>query len=160
MYRAGTLLTELDLSDNAIGPMAMPGIEQFLASEACFNLKTLRLHNCGMGVAGVTVAKCLIECRRKSLETGKKFSFKTIVIGRNRQENVGATALAEAFKELGTLEEIVMPQNGIKLDGILALAEAFKHNKNLKIVNLNDNIFGQAGALAMAKVNCVSLTMI
>ena len=35
------------------------------------------------------------------------------MLGRSRQENEGATALAEVFGMMGSLEEVVMPQNGI-----------------------------------------------
>uniref|UniRef100_A0A914H6M6 Ran GTPase-activating protein 1 n=1 Tax=Globodera rostochiensis TaxID=31243 RepID=A0A914H6M6_GLORO len=52
MTLSGARLTELDLSDNAIGPMAVPGIKDFLAGEAAFALQTLKLNNCGLGIAG------------------------------------------------------------------------------------------------------------
>lgn len=52
MTASGAQLTELDLSDNAIGPMAVPGIEEFLAGQSAFSLKTLKLNNCGLGIAG------------------------------------------------------------------------------------------------------------
>jgi Ran GTPase-activating protein (RanGAP) involved in mRNA processing and transport len=45
-------LVELDLSDNAIGPMAIPGIKEFLASEEASSLQVLKLNNCGLGIAG------------------------------------------------------------------------------------------------------------
>jgi Ran GTPase-activating protein 1 len=45
-------LVELDLSDNAIGPMGVPGIENWLSSVDACELKILRLNNCGMGIAG------------------------------------------------------------------------------------------------------------
>ena len=52
MALSGARLVELDLSDNAIGPMAVPGIKDFLASESAFELKILKLNNCGLGSAG------------------------------------------------------------------------------------------------------------
>lgn len=57
MTLCGARLVELDLSDNAIGPMAMPGIQDYLASEDACELKVLNLNNCGLGIAGVV---CLI----------------------------------------------------------------------------------------------------
>uniref|UniRef100_A0AC35F0T2 Uncharacterized protein n=1 Tax=Panagrolaimus sp. PS1159 TaxID=55785 RepID=A0AC35F0T2_9BILA len=45
MVFAGTRLTTLDLSDNAIGPQAIHGLQDFLSSEACFGLKNLYLNN-------------------------------------------------------------------------------------------------------------------
>jgi Ran GTPase-activating protein (RanGAP) involved in mRNA processing and transport len=52
MTISGARLAELDLSDNAIGPMAVPGIKDFLAGETAFGLRTLKLNNCGLGIAG------------------------------------------------------------------------------------------------------------
>jgi Ran GTPase-activating protein (RanGAP) involved in mRNA processing and transport len=52
MTLSGAHLNELDLSDNAIGPMAVPGIKDFLAGESAFWLQTLKLNNCGLGSAG------------------------------------------------------------------------------------------------------------
>lgn len=37
------------------------------------------------------------------------------------------------FQILGSLEEITMPQNGIRPDGVAELAAAFQENKNLKV---------------------------
>jgi Ran GTPase-activating protein 1 len=54
------------------------------------------------------------------------------------------------FKALGTLEEVVMPQNGIYHAGITALSEAFMHNANLRVLNLNDNTVTVKGAVALA----------
>lgn len=48
----GARLVELDLSDNAIGPMAMPGLQDFLASDSACELKIINLNNCGLGIAG------------------------------------------------------------------------------------------------------------
>jgi Ran GTPase-activating protein 1 len=58
--------------------------------------------------------------------------------------------LAEAFKVIRTLEEISMPQNGIRAEGIIRLADAIRMNPELKKLNLGDNTFGEAGAIAMS----------
>jgi Ran GTPase-activating protein (RanGAP) involved in mRNA processing and transport len=49
---SGAQLVELDLSDNAIGPSAISGLSEFLASEQASSLQVLKLNNCGLGVAG------------------------------------------------------------------------------------------------------------
>ncbi|KPJ20783.1 Ran GTPase-activating protein 1, partial [Papilio xuthus] len=54
--------------------------------------------------------------------------------------------------DMGTLEEIAMPQNGIYHKGVSALSEAFKHNPNLSCLNLNDNTISSKGAKAIANV--------
>ncbi|XP_056379978.1 ran GTPase-activating protein 1 isoform X2 [Hyla sarda] len=152
LITAGAQLTELDLSDNAFGPDGVRGFEALLKSPSCYTLQELRLNNCGMGIGGGKIlAAALIECRKKSSSIGKPLSLKIFVAGRNRLENDGATALAEAFRLIGTLEEVHMPQNGINHAGITALAEAFKENPLLKVINLNDNTFTDKGGIAMAE---------
>ena len=79
-----------------------------------------------------------------------QLALQVFVLGRSRQENEGAIALAEVFKKMGSLEEVVMPQNGIYFEGITALADAFASNPNLRILNMNDNTFTEKGAKALA----------
>ena len=83
--------------------------------------------------------------------SGKPLGLTTFVLGRSRQENDGAKALAKVFKLMGTLEEVVMPQNGIYHEGIEALSDAFASNPNLRILNMNDNTFTEKGAAHFAK---------
>lgn len=97
MIAADVKLEELDLSDNAIGPMAMPGIEEFISSRPCFSLKKLYFNNCGLGVAGITLANRLIQCKENAASAGQKFALKTFIAGRNRQENAGALAWGKCF---------------------------------------------------------------
>ncbi|TWW69517.1 Ran GTPase-activating protein 1 [Takifugu flavidus] len=149
---AGARLTILDLSDNAFGPDGVKGIEKLLKSSACYTLQELRLNNCGMGIGGGKIlAASLVECYEKSSKEGAPLSLKVFVAGRNRLENDGATALAQAFQMMGSLEEVHMPQNGINYPGITALAKAMQHNTGLRILNLNDNTFTEKGAVAMAQ---------
>lgn len=152
LITAGSQLVELDLSDNAFGPDGVRGFEALLKSPACFTLQELKLNNCGMGIGGGKIlAAALKECHRKSSTMGKPLALKIFVAGRNRLENDGATALAEAFGLIGTLEEVHMPQNGINHPGITALAQAFAANPLLRVINLNDNTFAEKGAVAMAE---------
>ncbi|XP_009075278.1 PREDICTED: ran GTPase-activating protein 1 [Acanthisitta chloris] len=143
LITAGAQLVELDLSDNAFGPDGVRGFEALLKSPACYTLQELKLNNCGMGIGGGK--------SWKSSAQGKPLALKIFVAGRNRLENDGATALAEAFGIIGTLEEVHMPQNGINHPGITALAQAFAINPLLKVINLNDNTFTEKGAVAMAE---------
>ncbi len=53
-------LEELDLSDNALGPVGMEGLVQFLKSPVCYSLKCLRLNNNGLGIYGGRVCHCYI----------------------------------------------------------------------------------------------------
>ncbi|KAI4822136.1 hypothetical protein KUCAC02_007698 [Chaenocephalus aceratus] len=134
---ANARLTVLDLSDNAFGPDGVKGIERLLKSTACYTLQELRLNNCGNG-------------HRRGKDLGCRVD-PAFVAGRNRLENEGATALAQAFKLMGSLEEINVPQNGINHPGVTAMAGAVQNNPNLRILNLNDNTFTEKGAIAMAQ---------
>ncbi|VDK29001.1 unnamed protein product [Gongylonema pulchrum] len=52
MIRSGTALVELDLSDNAFGPVGAEGIEKFLESPSAYSLEVLKLNNNGLGAGG------------------------------------------------------------------------------------------------------------
>ncbi|KAF2879068.1 hypothetical protein ILUMI_27103 [Ignelater luminosus] len=152
LVKAGARLTELDLSDNAFGPIGVQGLASLLRSSSCYALEELRLNNNGLGIGGgKLLAGALMDCYNSSKVEGKPLALKVFIAGRNRLENDGAKALAQVFKTIGTLEEIAMPQNGIYHVGISALSDAFMHNTNLQILNLNDNTIGPHGAQAIAK---------
>ncbi|XP_077864731.1 ran GTPase-activating protein 1-like [Saccoglossus kowalevskii] len=144
-------LVELDLSDNAFGADGVRACTELLQSEACYSIRELRFNNNGLGIGGGKIlSAALIECHKKSSAAGKPLSLQLFIAGRNRLENDGATALALAFKTIGTLEHVAMPQNGINHQGISALADSFAKNDKLKIINLNDNTFTGTGAKSMA----------
>lgn len=145
-------LVELDLSDNALGPVGMEGLVQFLKSPVCYSLKCIRLNNNGLGIyGGRMLAQALNDCLKASKDAGSPLTLKTFIVGRNRLENEGAIALSEFFKAVGTLEEVQMPQNFIRHPGISALASALVYNPDLKILNLNDNTFTWRGSQAIAE---------
>ncbi|GFS44264.1 ran GTPase-activating protein 1 [Trichonephila inaurata madagascariensis] len=77
--------------------------------------------------------------------------LKIFVCGRNRLENNGAIAVSKFLKELGTLESVAMPQNGIYHPGIKAISNAFKSNPNLKVINLEDNSLTEEGAQCISE---------
>lgn len=49
-------LVELDLSDNAFGPIGVEGLVGLFRSPSCFTLEILRLNNNGLGIAGGKVS--------------------------------------------------------------------------------------------------------
>ncbi|KAF4116444.1 ran GTPase-activating protein 1a [Onychostoma macrolepis] len=152
LIMAGARLKVLDLSDNAFGPDGVKGIEKLLKSTACHTLQEVRLNNCGMGIGGGKIlAAALTVCHKESSAIGAPLQLKVFIAGRNRLENDGATALAQAFQLIGSLEEVHMPQNGINHPGVTALATAMQHNPQLRVLNLNDNTFTKRGAIAMAQ---------
>lgn len=68
---AGSQLHELDLSDNAFGPIGIEGLAKFLTSSSCYTLRELRLNNNGLGISGgKMLAKALLECYNNSLKAG------------------------------------------------------------------------------------------
>lgn len=154
LCKAGARLTELDLSDNAFGPVGVEGLAAFLTSSSCSTLRVLRLNNNGLGISGgKMLAKALLDGYDNSLNSGAPpLALKVFVAGRNRLENEGAEALASVFQKLTTLEEVAMPQNSLYFQGITALANGLSANPGLRILNLNDNIVGLKGAQALAKV--------
>lgn len=153
LMAAAAQLNELDLSDNAFGPNGVRGLVNLLSGSACYSLEILRLNNNGLGITGgKALAKALHACYENSdRDTGKPLALKVFIAGRNRLENEGAKALAGVFQTLGTLEEIAMPQNGIRHPGIGYLSEAFIQNPNLRVINLNDNLIGAKAAPGLAK---------
>ncbi|PZC72642.1 hypothetical protein B5X24_HaOG210772 [Helicoverpa armigera] len=142
MITAGARLSVLDLSDNAFGPIGVEGLAKLLQSDVCSELEELRLNNNGLGITGGRLLAKALASRPRRL--------KIFIAGRNRLENDGATALAKVFQNMGTLEELAMPQNGIYHVGVAALSDAFRHNPNLARLNLNDNTVAARGAQAIA----------
>ncbi|XP_076802519.1 ran GTPase-activating protein 1-like [Clavelina lepadiformis] len=151
IIEANAHLVEIDLSDNAFGPDGVKACIELLKSRCAYTIQELRFNNNGLGGGGIILADTLIECHERSVVQGKPLALKVFVAGRNRLEDPGAKALAKAFKTIGTLEEIHLPQNGIRHQGIAALAETVKHSPSLKHLNLNDNTFTEEGAIPMAE---------
>jgi len=93
------MLTELDLSDNAFGPIGVEALADLLQSKVCYRLQELRLNNNGLGITGgKMLAKALLKGHANSLTEGHALALRVFVAGRNRLENDGATALSAVFK--------------------------------------------------------------
>jgi len=64
---SGANLVELDLSDNAFGPIGVQGIADLLKHSCCFSLEELRLNNNGLGPNGgkvlglISFLLCFVE---------------------------------------------------------------------------------------------------
>lgn len=153
LLTANTRLQILDLSNNAFGPIGMTGLVNLLNSPVCYELQTLRLMNNGLGISGAKMlAKALIDNYEASCAAGTPFALKVLVAGRNRLENDGIIALSRFFSRVKTMEEIIIPQNGIYRKGILALTESLLENPNLVVLDVQDNILTPLGAEALANV--------
>ena len=150
---SGSQLVELNLSDNEFGPDVLNLLITFLTRRTCFNLTELRMHNNGLGPEGAKkLANALISGYKNS---NSKLLLKVFICGRNRLELEGSRAICEALKMMGSLEEIQMPQNGIRPNGIENIADALSSNPNLRIINMNDNAFTthESEAISKALIN-------
>lgn len=153
LLAANVRLSELDLSNNAFGPIGMEGLVKLLNSPVCYELQILRLMNNGLGIGGAKMlAKALINNYESSCKAGTPFKLKVLIAGRNRLENDGIIALSQFFSLVKTMEEITIPQNGIYCKGILELTTSLLKNPNLKVLDVQDNLLTPLGAEALAKV--------
>ncbi|EDW27296.1 GL21210 [Drosophila persimilis] len=160
LIEAKAKLTVLDLSDNALGPNGMRGLEAFLRSPVCYSLQELHLYNCGLGSeGGAMLSRALIDLHANAKKAGTPLQLRLFMGGRNRLEDAGAKAMANAFATLKTFQEIVLLQNSIYLEGVKALADSFKANPHLRVLNMYDNTLKSKGADEIAEV-IKSLTML
>ncbi|KAH9041991.1 hypothetical protein EDB85DRAFT_1857433 [Lactarius pseudohatsudake] len=144
-------LVEINLSDNAFGGRSVDPIVPFLSKNPSFQI--FRLNNNGLGPeGGAVIANALRDnaAVRKVIPIEGRSSLRTITCGRNRLEDGSAPAWAEAFAAHGTLVEVRMPQNGIRMDGSVALAEGLAKNAALEVLDLQDNTLSQPGDRAFA----------
>ncbi|EIW59355.1 RNI-like protein [Trametes versicolor FP-101664 SS1] len=141
-------LVEIDLSDNAFGGRSVDPLVPFLSSAR--SLRVLKLNNNGLGPAGGTVIADALHTLASSLPKDTRSNLQTVICGRNRLEDGSATAWAAALRAHGTLREVRMPQNGIRMDGITALVHGLAANESLDYLDLQDNTFAAEGAKTMA----------
>ena len=119
----------------------------FLTQNRSFQV--LKLNNNGLGPAGgEIIANALLKSAELSRAEGKPSNLRVVICGRNRLENGSAPAWAAAFAAHGGLEEVRMPQNGIRMSGITALANGLAKNAGLLHVDLQDNTFTEEGDLS------------
>ena len=145
-----TSLVEINLSDNAFGSRSVEPIVPFLTQNRSFQI--FKLNNNGLGPEGGTViANALAESARLSKAEGKASQLRTLICGRNRLQDGSSEAWAKAFAAHGSLVEVRMPQNGIRMDGIANLARGLAQCPHLEYLDLQDNTFGEIGSAAMAE---------
>ena len=144
-------LVEVNLSDNAFGGRSVDPIVPFLSKNPSFQI--FRLNNNGLGPEGGTVIADALRDNaavRKAIPAEKRSSLRVVVCGRNRLEDGSASAWAEAFAAHGTLVEVRLPQNGIRMAGSAALADGLAKNASLELLDLQDNTLSQSGDQAFA----------
>ncbi|SCV67017.1 BQ2448_5663 [Microbotryum intermedium] len=143
-------LTELNLSDNAFGGRSAEPMLEFISSHP--NLRVLKLNNNGIGPAGgAMIARALFDNAENHKKHHRPSTLTTLICGRNRLENGSSQAFAKAFAALGSLKEVRMPQNGIRMEGIQAIVQGLRENKGLEVLDLQDNTATQRGSKAIAR---------
>lgn len=148
-------LKEIDLSDNAFGPVGAEPLVKLLVNNT--SISTIILRNNGLGIGGGKyIADALMQIPVPS-------NLRTIIIGRNRLESQGAEYLSKAFelhKDLVCLislsnltcqERVCMPQNSIRPEGIDTVLKSISGCSKLVELDLQDNTFTLVGSKACAK---------
>ncbi|KAE8216701.1 hypothetical protein CF327_g125 [Tilletia walkeri] len=144
------LLQEINFSDNAFGGRCADSMTSLLAGNQ--SLATVRLQNNGLGVTGGKIIAAALDRRASSVQGGAQSNLKALYIGRNRLENGSAPDIARALAKHGpSIEEVAMPQNGIRMDGIQSICESLgQHCPNLRLLDLQDNTLVYKGSQALA----------
>ncbi|KAJ3379903.1 hypothetical protein HDU92_006315 [Lobulomyces angularis] len=143
-------LVEIDLSDNAFGPICAEPLMRLITQNR--NIQTIKLNNNGLGIGGSEyISKALIEAAELNKKENKQSNLRTFVVGRNRMENQGAANFARAFERHTGLIEVRMPQNSIRAEGIEILVNSLGCCKSLEVLDLQDNTFTLKGSIATAK---------
>merc|ERR1712088_922596 len=79
-----------------------------------------------------------------------QLALQVFVLGRSRQENEGAIALAEAFASNPNLRILNMNDNTFTEKGAKALADALPKLQKLEVLNLGDCLLKTEGARHIA----------
>lgn len=142
-------LTKVDFSDNAFGPVGAKAVAVLLSGST--SLSQLILNNNGLGPeGGRIIAQALVNVQKTDSGAGRSSSLRRLEIGRNRLENGSSELMSEAFRVHGLLEEISLPQNGIRPEGVVELSKGIAASPNLIKLNMQDNTFTTVGSTAFA----------
>lgn len=77
---SGARLVEVNMSDNAFGPIGLTALVSFFESASCFSLKEIRMHNNGLGPEGSKkFAASLEKCYENSGSSFFIFSLKFFI---------------------------------------------------------------------------------
>ncbi|RKP00806.1 hypothetical protein CXG81DRAFT_12807 [Caulochytrium protostelioides] len=142
-------LHTVNVADNAFGPFGAKPLQSWIAQGRW--IRTWDLNNLGLGIAGAKlIAEALVQLAATNTAAGAASALETLVIGRNRLETDGVTALAPALQLHTNLRCVRMPQDAIRPEGIATLLDALRACPLLEEIDLNDNIFTEKGSTALA----------
>ncbi len=123
-------IKELNLSDNALGPVAAPGYEFFFEKNK--TLEKLYMDNCGMGPIGTPSLMNIIK-------NNKEMPLKILKFSRNKMENVGCISIAELIESKKSLKKIKISDNEIFFEGLERFLKAIQNNDNITWLDINNN---------------------
>lgn len=126
-------IKELDLSNNALGPIAAPGYEFFFEKNK--SIEKLILANDGMGPVGT-------PSLMKILENNKEIPLRVLDLSRNKMETTGCNAVSNMIKGKKEIKEINISSNEISKEGMYKFFLAIKDNENLKFLDVQNNTLG------------------
>jgi hypothetical protein len=138
--RHNTILTRLDLGNNALGDAGAVAIAEGLAANT--GLRSLNLAHNKVGPAG---ARALAAALRSN--TGLSW----LNLDSNRLHDEGAVALAEMLVENESLRTLVLSGNQIGNEGAARLATALVANRGLTLLHLKYNRISGEGARLLAE---------
>jgi Ran GTPase-activating protein 1 len=132
-------LVGLDLSDNAIGAVAVESLVPLLVENR--SLRVLKLNNVGFGpAAGTIAAKALHLSALIQSMHNQSPTLRVIVCGQSRLENGSASAWGDVFAAYTNLVAVHIPQNGMRETGLNEIARALKSCPSLRYLNVSDNL--------------------
>jgi Ran GTPase-activating protein 1 len=138
----------VNLSDNAIGSFATPGIQTLL--EGHVNLKRLELNNNGLDQeSGAMIAQYIGNAQGTRLEVLSAY--------RNRLQKVGFQKLGNACRDMGSLRQISVQSNTVGAEGTIAFLESLGHNPNLQVLELHDNVINTPESIEALRLGIGSL---
>lgn len=137
-------LRVVDFSDNAFGPDGVRPLVPLISQ--CITLEEIRLNNTGLGPdGGLLLAGALLASAEASKKAGSETKLKVLVAGRSRLENGSMDKMAKAFEShSASIQEIRIPQNGIRPKGINTLMAGLKKCTKLVTLDVQDNTFTMA----------------
>ena len=129
-------ITELDLSDNALGPSVIPSFEKFFKENK--TLEKLQLNNCGMGPVGTPqLVEFIVE--------NKQMPLKSLKISRNNLNLDGGNSIAKLLEEKNDITELSISDNELPKEAMIKIFDVVKKNKNIKSFDIHNNLVSKDG---------------
>uniref|UniRef100_A0A1J3G0U6 RAN GTPase-activating protein 2 n=1 Tax=Noccaea caerulescens TaxID=107243 RepID=A0A1J3G0U6_NOCCA len=136
----GSVLSYLNLSDNALGEKGVRAFRALLKSQS--SLEELYLMNDGISKEAARAVSELIP----STEHLKVLHFDNNMTG-----DEGAVAIAEVVKRSPLLENFRCSSTRVGSEGGVALSEALEHCTHMEKLDLRDNMFGTEAGVSLSK---------